>query len=321
MKLNRFARFAWAVLAYNVLVVLWGAYVRATGSGAGCGQHWPLCDGVVIPQFAQVARIIEFSHRASSGLVLVLAVTLIAWAWRAYPKGHAVRLGAVLAGVFTVTEALLGAGLVLFGLVAQNQSMERAVSVAMHLANTFLLLAALTLTALWASGGRRVRLRGQGWAPWALGLGLLAALFLGMSGAITALGDTLFPAGSLAAGVRQDFLPTAHFLVRLRIYHPIFAVGIAAYLLLIGNLLLAARPDPLARREYRVLATLLVIQLLAGAVNVSLLAPVWMQMLHLLLADLVWIALVLFSASVLAENMPESLTAEPALAPHGALQN
>src|SRR5512142_3262175 len=122
MKLNRFARFSWAVLAYNVVVVLWGAYVRATGSGAGCGQHWPLCDGVVIPRFQQVERIIEFSHRASSGLVLLLAATLIVWAWRAYPKGSAVRLGAVLVGVFTVTEALLGAGLVLFGLVAQNQS-------------------------------------------------------------------------------------------------------------------------------------------------------------------------------------------------------
>jgi heme A synthase len=321
MKLTRFARFTWGVLAYNVLVILWGAYVRATGSGAGCGQHWPLCDGVVIPRFQQVERIVEFSHRVSSGLVLVLAVIMIVWAWRAYPKGHIVRHGTVLVGVFTVTEALLGAGLVLFGLVAHNQSIARAVSVALHLANTFLLLAALTLTGLWASGGRPLRLREQGWAPWALGGGAAGALFLAMSGAITALGDTLFPAGSLAAGVQADFLPTAHFLVRLRVYHPIIAVGITAYLLIVGDLLLAARPSTLARREYRALAAILVIQLLAGALNVTLLAPVWMQILHLLFADLMWITLVLLSATFLAADAPDALASETSRQQRAALQN
>src|SRR5512139_906295 len=161
MKLIRFAWFAWIVLVYNVLVVLWGAYVRATGSGAGCGSHWPLCQGVVLPRAPQIETIVEFTHRLSSGLVVLLALVLLTWAWRAYPKGHSVRLGAVMAMVFTVTEALVGAGLVLFGLVAQNQSVARAFSVDVHLVNTFLLLASLTLTALWASGGRRVKLRGQ----------------------------------------------------------------------------------------------------------------------------------------------------------------
>ena len=121
MKLCRFAKYAWAVLAYNVGVVLWGADVRATGSGAGCGNHWPLCGNVVIPQSPALATMIEFSHRVTSGLTLVFVAGLLLWAWRAYPKGHAVRLGAGLAVGFTITEALVGAGLVLFQLVAQNE--------------------------------------------------------------------------------------------------------------------------------------------------------------------------------------------------------
>jgi len=203
--------------------------------------------------------------------------------------------------ILTGTEALLGAGLVLFGLVARDQSVARAASVGLHLVNTFLLLAALALTAWWASGGRPIRLRGQGMTAWVLGLGLLGALALGMSGAITALGDTLFPASSLAQGLQADFSSTAHFLIRLRVYHPILAVSIAVYLLVAGNLIQAARPDPTSRRLLRALTAAIVLQLLAGAFNVVLLAPVWMQLLHLLLADMVWILLVLLSVSFLAE--------------------
>ncbi len=45
-----FSRYAWGVLLWNVLVALWGAYVRATGSGAGCGSHWPTCNGEILPR-------------------------------------------------------------------------------------------------------------------------------------------------------------------------------------------------------------------------------------------------------------------------------
>jgi heme A synthase len=301
MKLSRFARYAWVTLGYNILVVLWGAYVRATGSGAGCGAHWPLCGGVVIPQSPAVATLIEFSHRASSGLTLILVAGLVIWAFRAYPKGHLVRTGATLSGIFVVTEALVGAGLVLFQLVAHNASVARAFSVAVHLTNTFLLLAALTLTAHWATGGGRLRWRCQGNACWLLGVGLLGVLLLGVSGAVTALGDTLFPSGTLAEGIQQDFLPTAHFLIRLRVYHPILAVSVGVYIVIIGRVLNASRGDATTRRLGAALTGLVVIQLLAGATNVALMAPVWMQLLHLLLADLVWITLVLFAGHMLAQ--------------------
>ncbi len=302
MLANRFARYAWVVLIYNLGVILWGAFVRATGSGAGCGSHWPLCNGQVVPQAPQVETLIEFSHRLTSGLSLLLVLAMFVWAWRAFPKGHSVRLGAGLSLFFIVTEALIGAGIVLLELVADNASMARAAWMAAHLLNTFLLLGALTLTAWWASGGEPVRLRRQGSLAWLLGLGIGATLFLGMSGAVTALGDTLFPAASLAEGIRQEFSPAANFMVRLRIFHPVIAVITGLYLVVAGGVTSFLRPTPLTRRLARSLTVLYLVQLGVGLLNVALLAPVWMQLVHLLLADFVWIALVLLAATALAES-------------------
>ena len=305
MNTKRFSTYAWGVLAFNVGVILWGAYVRATGSGAGCGNRWPLCDGVVVPRSPQVATLIEFSHRASSGLALLLVIGLFVWAFRAYPEGHPVRRGAAFSLVLIITEALLGAGLVLFGLVAENSSLTRAFATTIHLVNTFLLLGALTLTAWWAWGGPAVRFKGQGVRLWAFGLGCVFLLALGMTGAVTALGDTLFPPASLAEGLRQDLDPAANFMIRLRAIHPLVAVGTAFYLILIAGLPEVVGDHPDSERIARVLVGLFVVQLIAGVMNVVLLAPVWMQMLHLLLADLAWIALVLLAASAMREREPQ----------------
>ena len=126
MHLTRFAKFAWFVLGLNLLVIVWGAFVRATGSGAGCGSNWPLCNGEVIPQAPAIETIIEFSHRISSGLALIAVVVLLAWAFRAYPRKHPVRLGALLSMILMILEALIGAGLVLLELVAYNVAVARA---------------------------------------------------------------------------------------------------------------------------------------------------------------------------------------------------
>ncbi len=301
MKFNRFATYAWAVLGYNVLVILWGAYVRATGSGAGCGDHWPLCNGEVIPRSPQAEMLVEFTHRVSSGVALLLVVGMLIWAMRAYAKGHIVRLGAKLSMLFIITEALVGAGLVLFKLVAGDDSLYRVVAIAVHLANTFLLLAALTLTAWWASGGAPVRLAGHGRVASALGAGMLGVMLVGAAGAVTALGDTLFPSGSLAEGLRQDFATTSHYLVQMRVIHPILAVGVSLYVVALAWAIVRHRHG----REMELLAAMLtgliVLQLSLGALNVALLAPLWMQLVHLLMADLVWITLVLLAAAVLAQ--------------------
>lgn len=312
MTLSRFSKYAWFVLGYNVAVVLWGAYVRATGSGAGCGQHWPLCNGEVLPRAPQIETLVEFSHRLSSGLAGVFVLIMLFWAFRAYGKGHIVRRGAVLSTIFILTEGLVGAGLVLFELVAHNQSLARVFAVSTHLINTFILIAFLALTAWWASGGQPVRLRGRGSMGGVMGVAYAGMFILGVSGAITALGDTLFPAGSLAEGIQQDFAATAHFLVRLRVWHPVVAVVVGLYLAIIAGIYHSQFQDPRIRRLTRAIQVTFITQLIAGFINVLLLAPVWMQMVHLLLADLLWILLVLTSASLLAAGAPQSATAPAA---------
>lgn len=290
---SRFARYAWLVLAYNVGVVLWGAYVRASGSGAGCGRHWPRCNGVVIPRSPSAETLIEFTHRATSGIALLAVVALLWMAFRRFPGGHPARLGAVLSMVLMLTEAGVGAGLVLLEYVAGNTSPWRAAWMAVHLANTFLLLAALALTAWWASGGRPVRLRGQGIAGFLAITPLVLVLLVGITGAVTALGDTLFPKTSV--GVPGG----VHFLERLRIVHPLLAIAAAFFTLAAASRLRALRPGRRTARLSSAASMLLVIQLLVGVFNVALLAPIGMQIIHLLVADALWLALVLLAASAL----------------------
>ncbi len=297
MRERWFSRYAWSVLGYNLLVIVWGAFVRASGSGAGCGSHWPTCNGDVIPQAPALATVIEFSHRLSSGLSLLLVVGLLAWALRSYPRRHIVRLGAWLSLAFIISEALVGAGLVIFGLTDKNDSVARAVVISIHLINTFLLVAALALTAWWSDGGARPRLRGQGGIGALLWVAIAGTLGLGITGAITALGDTLFPSASLAAGLAQDASPTAHFLIRLRVIHPLLAMTLGLYIVIVAAVVYGARPGPATRRWAAALGGLFLAQLMVGGLNVILLAPVAMQLIHLLMADLVWIALVLLAAA------------------------
>ncbi len=297
---RRFATFAWANLGYNLLVILWGAFVRATGSGAGCGDHWPLCDGQVIPRAPSAEMMVEFFHRVTSGVALLGALGLLIWALRAYERGHTVRAGAISVMVFMVLEALLGAALVLFELVAMNTSITRAFMMALHLINTFLLLGALTLTAWWASGGAPLRLRGQGRLPWLLGIGLVGTALVGSSGAITALGDTLLQHGALPGGVSQPINSSAHPLVQMRAIHPFIGVLVGLYTLYLASVVTSLRPDPATRKFGWGLVGLFFAQILIGSLNVTLKAPVWMQLVHLLMADLVWICLVLLSAVALA---------------------
>ncbi|MGH2542380.1 MAG: COX15/CtaA family protein [Ardenticatenaceae bacterium] len=300
--MSPYARFAWGVLGYNLVVILWGAFVRATGSGAGCGSHWPLCNGEVVPRAPQIETMIEFGHRASSGLLLLLGIVLLAWAFRAFPKGHLVRKGVALSLLFLVTEALLGAGLVLLEYVGDNASLARAGWVAAHLVNTFFLTAALTLHAWWASGGEALRLRGQGVAGGLLALALAGALVLGVTGAVTALGATLYPAGSIAEGVTQDLSQNSPLLLRLRLVHPAVAVGVGLYLIVVASLIQHLRPGDATRRYASWIMILFSLQVAVGLVNMALHAPVALQLVHLLLADLLWIALVLLTATVLSQE-------------------
>lgn len=288
-------RFAWFVLGYNVLVVLWGAVVRATGSGAGCGAHWPLCNGVVIPQAPAFHTIVEFTHRLMSGATLLLVTALWVWTRSTMLKGTRARWWAVASTLLTFNEALLGALLVLLRLVAHNQSSARGIYLAFHFTNTLLLLASLTLTAEFISRPQTVaqRFSFRAWLVPLCGLG--ATLLVGVSGSLAALGDTLYPATSFAAALQQDFSATSSLLLRLRWLHPASAILAGMYIvwLVAHNLL---RPVPSTHRQLSIaLLSCLLAQYCLGTLDVFLLAPLWIQVLHLLLADLLWIFLILLT--------------------------
>lgn len=277
----RFAKYAGGVLVYNLLVILWGAFVRATGSGAGCGSHWPLCNGEALPRAPETATLIEFTHRLTSGLALIAVVFLYLWARRAFATGHRARRAAFWSLVLIIVEALLGAGIVLLEYVEANQSWGRAAYLCAHLTNTLLLLSALALSAWFATAPERRLWPMAARMKWAFAAMLLACT----TGAIAALGDTVFPATSLAAGIRAELAPDAPALLRLRLLHPVAAIAAAVYLFCCGFWM--RREAPAAR----LVLALTAVQTLAGAVNVVLLAPVWMQLLHLCIAALLWLAL------------------------------
>lgn len=299
---KRYERYVWGVLAYTLLVIMWGAFVRATGSGAGCGSHWPLCNGEIIPRAPLLETIIEFSHRLTSGVLMLMVLGMTIFAFRLYPKGHIVRVGAVLSILFVIIEALFGAALVLFELVADNSSMARAVAMSIHLINTLLLVAFVTLTAMWVRGVARPVFAGRGRVLGLIGLGVVMMMLLGASGAIAALGDTLFPAASLQEGLAQKFDPSAHILIRLRVLHPVIAIATGAVMVMIAQALVLLRPSASVLKARWVVLGLYVTQLALGVVNVVLLAPIPIQLIHLLLADLIWIVFMILVALALAEE-------------------
>lgn len=290
-------RFAWGVLAYFIAVILWGSLVRATGAGAGCGNHWPLCNGTVLQHSASVNTVIEFTHRITSGISFFSAVGLLVWTFAGTLRGHLARPAAAAVVIFTLIEAMIGALLVKLGLTAQSQSPLRPWYLALHLTNTLLLLAALTMTAHLLSrkhGYLRGNIRLV--APLGTSIGIVVVLIVGVTGSLAALGDTLFPATSLGSALAQDFSATSGWLVRWRWTHP--TIAFLASIFLIWILVRAAeRTTEWDNRGLSALVlVLLAAQYVLGVLDVVLLAPVWLQIAHLLGADVLWAALVVLTA-------------------------
>jgi heme a synthase len=291
------AAFGWATLAYSVAVILWGAYVRVTGSGAGCGNHWPLCDGLLIPRAQQVQTLIEFTHRMMSGIALLAMACLWIWTRLAVGKNQPARYAASAAALLIVSEGALGAMLVLFKHVSQDKSVARAVWLSLHSANTMLLLGAIARTVFWTSKPSCSLLP---WSrPYAVRIAtLLLIVIVGATGAVTALGDTLFPAASLRTAIAQDFSTGSYYLLRLRILHPVMAlVTITSLWWVVASL--RRSPSRTLQRLAAMVLTLILLQVTLGALNVVLLAPTWLQIVHLFVADVLWVAIVLLAAESL----------------------
>ncbi len=297
-KQSSYQWLAWSTVGYTLLVIMFGAFVRATGSGAGCGEHWPLCNGQVLPRPEQIETIIEFTHRITSGILLIMVLIGVVWAYRKFPKGHVIRHGATLSLVFVLIEAAIGAGLVLLQLVEENSTPLRAIAVGAHLFNTFLLLAVMTYTAWYTSRGysERFRIRAKGKAVFMIITGLVLYGLVGATGAITALGDTLFPVGSVAAVEGA----ATHFLIKLRVIHPILAVAVSFFIIWLAGFIRNEGALPHVNRTSYWLQIGVITQLIGGVMNILLLAPTWMQLVHLLLADLVMILFVIVSMESLS---------------------
>lgn len=304
-------RFSWGVLAYFIAVILWGTLVRATGSGAGCGDHWPLCNGTVLQHSPRVDTMIEFTHRITSGISLLSVVALLIWTYAGTVRGHLGRAFAVASVVFTLLEAVLGALLVKLGYTAQSQSPLRPAFLALHLANTLLLLAALTLTAH-LLGRQKGSMRGSVRlvAPFGAVVAIVVVMTVGITGSLAALGDTLFPVSTLGQALAQDFSATSGWLVRWRWMHP--TVAFFASIFLIWLLVRAAQTKEHwdNRRLSALVLLLLAVVYTLGILDVVLLAPLWIQVAHLLAADTLWASLVVLTARVTL--LPKEARQEPA---------
>ncbi len=310
LKLTKFAKYAWFVLAYNIVVILWGVFLRASKSGDGCGQHWLTCHGEIIPSAPEMKTVIEFSHRITSGMAFIAVLILVIWAFRKFSKGNILRKTSLISFIFIITEALVGAGLVLTGNTAETLTAARPFWMIGHLTNTFILLAFLSLTAWFASGGKPFNFKAEPKVLILLMLAIAGIFFVGMTGSIAALSSMLFPSQSLAEGLQQDFSSTSHILLRLRIFHPISSITVGVFLIfLAGWLRKQEQNNQWVNRFSNALSLLVLLQIAFGAVTLLTGAPIVMQLIHLFLADAVWISFILLSAAFLAKHKSKDFIA------------
>jgi heme A synthase len=305
-------RLVWWTIAANALVIIQGAFVRATGSGAGCGRHWPLCNGEVVPMSGGVHTAIEFTHRLLSLGVLILGAWLFARVWRLRKTEPGLFAFTLAASVFLLVEAGLGALTVLWGLTGENTSVARGLMVSTHLVNSLLLVGSLAGVWLYARPvppAWPLRVRGQGPLSTVLSIGLVAMLFLMFTGGIAAMGNTMFPSASLAEGIAADFDPDSHPLIRLRILHPIIGLTVGIYLFLSLGTAWWIKPAQEGRSYAQALFGVYLAQLAIGTLNLALLAPIVLQLLHLGLAVVAFYLLSALSVVLLASHARRSTAA------------
>ena len=291
MKVESYAK---AGLLLSIASILAGAFVRATGSGDGCGATWPTCKGKIIPALSDTSELIEFSHRSVSGVLLV--VTLIIFAkTRKFQKDSLVRIVTNYLTFFVIFEAVIGAVIVIFEWVGLNSSLPRIIAVPIHLVNTFGLLGSYAiLYKILQDDLQNIK------NMFNKNFLLISSLFLlsGATGSITALADVLFPSASFVEGFLADFDRTSEVLTRLRILHPIIssALSIVLYVYATG-----------IRKKYNVkvktLQTLILIAVFLGVINVLSNIVLPLSILHLAIADFLWISYIYVSIDLSKNNL------------------
>lgn len=289
MTRSQFQKFALYLLLYTVLVILWGAWVRISHSGDGCGDTWPLCHGQLIPEAERGKTWVEYGHRLMSG-IYGLVVIYFWWVSRKiFAKGNFARKAAFATLFFTVTEALLGAKLVLFQLVTTNDTPYRAFVMALHQLNSFMLTGAVALAfaaALTNEEQKKPSVISKKYyaIPWLI-------VFIGITGAWASLSNSLFPTDNLWEGLVADFSSSSHFLIRLRVLHPIIALLGGGSLALFFWIKGQTAENHQAQKSSLQLFAVITGALIFGIATLLLHAPVWMKIVHLAIAHTVWVFL------------------------------
>ena len=286
---------AWATLVFTLFVVLWGGFVSASGAGDGCGDDWPLCGELLTPSTGATPAdtadtLVEFTHRLTSGLALLAVAGLAVWSRYRFPPGHRARYWAALGLAFMVVESLIGAALVIFQWVDMNVSLARALVQPVHLANTYLLMGALGCAAWWSGPRRPATALDPGRPDRLVAAALGGLIVVSAFGTAASLASTVFPSESFLDGVRSDFAGGAHYLIRLRVWHPVAVLAFGAYLVWLGRRLARMRPEGLPA-PFLPVAAVFVADLIVGALDAVLLAPIALQMAHLFLAHALWLGL------------------------------
>ncbi len=304
---------SWSVLWLTVAVVIGGALVRATDSGAGCGESWPICGGEFIPDIGNYHTAIEVSHRLMTGLLGFALVAVYVLVRRDFEKEHRLRRAVRAAGILLVIESLLGASLVLFGWVELDASIARLIVVPLHLVNTFLLVGAMTMVAFFASGGNGFRVDAGNRRDQLVVGGLVIVLIIGATGALNALADTLIQSDALRRSAPGEFLVTEPVLRQIRAIHPFVAIigGLTIYMLVRYLATEASRPVRLLALGIQGIVWL---QFFVGLLNIALEVPLELQLIHLFVADVLWIAFVLLGAYLIGgtDRAPAARPDQPA---------
>ena len=281
-------------LVLSVLSILAGAFVRATGSGDGCGATWPTCKGRIIPSLSDTSEIIEFSHRGISGILLIVTLYIYVNS-RKLEKGSIARRAANYLTFFVLFEALIGAVIVIFEWVGLNSSLPRIVAVPIHLVNTFGLLASyVILFKILENKMDSIK------NLWDRNFIIISILFLltGATGSITALADVLYPSASFIEGFLDDFDRTSEVLTRLRIFHPVVST-ILSIALYIESKQLQKRFDI----NTNFLKFLIFAAVFLGVANVLSNIVLFLSIFHLALADLLWITYIYVSLDKAKNNL------------------
>ncbi|MFN8789838.1 MAG: COX15/CtaA family protein [Bdellovibrionales bacterium] len=294
---SRFSKWIWALVIYTVFVIIWGAWVRISHSGDGCGQHWPLCEGAFIPQQAAGKTWIEYLHRLTSGLYGIFVAALMIQALRLFPRGSTQRVAAILTFILMIIEAALGAALVLKGLVGENATLYRLFVMTFHQINSLLLVGS---TVVWA------HLTAGPVFPWTELKGQLRAfsplalfVLIPATGAWAALANTLFPSLNLTEGLQKDFAPDSPWILRLRVAHPLLALSLGVILALHFYRIALQTSDSAVRQAALRVSAVFAGALIFGILTLVSLSPVWMKLVHLTWAQVLWISLVSYAITSL----------------------